>query len=266
MDKRSRNWCFTLNNYTENDVTFLKDELKCEYLIIGFEVGEQGTAHLQGYIEFKNGLSLTALKTKLINQGYHLECRLGTAKQAIDYCKKDGNFYEKGEASRQGHRTDLDEVVLAINSKSFVPSDFPITFIKYHKGIAAYGATLQCDRTSKPYIEWRWGGTGVGKTRGAIEKHGLCNTYIKDGTMWWDGFDPARHQCIVIDDFDGKWPFRDLLRLLDHYPYQGQFKGGFVKINSPFITITAEFSPDHWYGGTELKQLLRRIDIVSNII
>ena len=84
---------------------------------------------------------------------------------------------------------------------------------------------------------------------------------MKDGTPWWDGY--TNQDVILIDDFDGKWPFRDLLRLLDRYPYQGQIKGGYVKINSPHIYITCEFPPaDIYQPGNELNQIIRRLDII----
>lgn len=48
-------WCFTLNNYTEEEygsmVLVFKE--KCKMCIIGDEKGDSGTPHLQGYVEFK---------------------------------------------------------------------------------------------------------------------------------------------------------------------------------------------------------------------
>ena len=44
-------------------------------------------------------------------------------------------------------------------------------------------------------------------------------TDIKDGTQWWYQYEGQ--EAVVIDDFDKKWPFRDLLRPLDRYPNQG---------------------------------------------
>jgi len=51
-----------------------------------------------------------------------------------------------------------------------------------------------------------------------------------------------------------------LLKLCDRYKYSGQVKGGFVKINSPFIFITCEFPPSHFWIGNTLTQVLRRAD------
>lgn len=106
MPQKFRNWCFTLNNPNIEDIESwnFKD---VEYMIIGWEVGEQGTEHLQGYMEFKNQKRLTEAK---IHPKLHLEQRRGTQKQAIDYCMKDGQYYEFGEKKEQGRRSDLNEI------------------------------------------------------------------------------------------------------------------------------------------------------------
>lgn len=91
-----RNVCFTLNNYIEQDITALNEiyETYMSYLIVGREVGEQGTPHLQGYFELKKQQRFETLKKRLPR--YHLEARKGTAEQAIKYCKKECNFIERG--------------------------------------------------------------------------------------------------------------------------------------------------------------------------
>lgn len=262
LDSRARCWCFTLNNYEQKDAERLA-ELDCKYIVFGYEVGESGTKHLQGYVEFTHGKTLSAVKKYTGCPSIHLETRKGTPEQAATYCKKDKNFTEKGIISHQGKRTDLDDVAEAIVDKSFDPLDFPVMMIKFHKGIDALLNCTMKDREHKPYIEWRFGDTGVGKTHGVIQKHGIENCYIKDGTMWWNNY--SQQDVILIDDFDGNWPFRDLLRLLDHYPYQGQYKGGYIKICSDYIYITCEYPPDHYYNGTQLLQIKRRIDNIIMI-
>lgn len=256
---RARNWCFTLNNYIEDDIILMKD-IDYKYLVMGYEVGDSGTPHIQGYIEFVNQRTLGGLKK--INKNIHWEIRRGTAKQASDYCKKTEKFEEFGKISRQGNRTDLDEIASRIKEVSLktIAEEYPIEYIKYNKGLTALKNvnTEYRDRNIKPNILWLWGKSGVGKTKYAFDNH--VDVYIKDGTMWWDNYE--QNECILIDDFDGKWPYRDLLRLLDRYPYQGQVKGGYTKINSPNIYITCEHSPEFFWHNNELKQILRRIDKV----
>lgn len=103
---RFRNVCFTLNNYDKVDEDYIKQSYEftpsvVKYVIYGKEVGESGTPHLQGYIEFKRQLSLSGVKGVIGNK-CHIENRHGNQKQAIDYCKKDGDWVEYGEPKGNG--------------------------------------------------------------------------------------------------------------------------------------------------------------------
>lgn len=87
---RSRGWCFTLNNYEQNDIDTLTLHFEgCEY-IIGKEVGENGTPHLQGYVWFKSARSFKAMKKMIPNA--HLEKAKGHKKSNYNYCSKGGDF------------------------------------------------------------------------------------------------------------------------------------------------------------------------------
>lgn len=85
-----RNWCFTLNNYTAEEVEVLKGDLpQVKYIVFQRERGhEDGTAHLQGYLELERNQKLSFVK-KHISGRAHWEPRHGTQQQAIDYCKKE---------------------------------------------------------------------------------------------------------------------------------------------------------------------------------
>lgn len=286
-NKRARGWCFTYNNYDDNVVEFFKNicPKEADFIVFGFEMGEKKTPHLQGYIEFPNARRGSALR-KLYDGKTHWEVRKGKAEDAFLYCIKgeqtksewiakgregpnfglNAKIFQKGTLSKQGQRTDLEEVAdLVIEGATLkeIGSTYPVEFIKFHKGIIALKSVLYEHRTTKPLVIWRWGKTGLGKTRKARESH---NTYyIKDGTQWWDGYE--QQEAIIIDDFDGRWPIRDLLRLLDYGPYQGQYKGGYIAINSPTIYITCDRPPSLiGYSVEELEQLNRRIDKVINLV
>lgn len=264
----SRNWCFTLNNYTDDDLQWVST-YGYSYCIFAKEVGESGTPHLQGYMEFPSVKLLTTLHNA--HPRVHWEMRKGTQEQAIAYCRYDDYpkciventvVEEIGEKKHQGNRTDLIAVAHAVVKKNFVSTEFPEEYIKYHKGIEAFKSSLYAHRTESPIVVWRWGLAGTGKTREPYDKH-IDSVYIKDSTMWWDGYE--QQEAIIIDDFDGHWPYRDLLRLLDRYPYQGQYKGGYHKINSKYIYITCEHHPSHFWGGNELEQITRRLTDIMEV-
>lgn len=93
---RSRAWCWTLNNYTDEEYEKLKTfgHNNTEKFVIGKEVGELGTPHLQGYYYFKHPQRLNRLKE--INTRIHWERSKGSAEQNLKYCSKDGDFVQKG--------------------------------------------------------------------------------------------------------------------------------------------------------------------------
>lgn len=261
---QARNFCMTLNNYTEEELEDLK-KIEHKYMVLGREVGEGGTPHIQGYIEFYKPKDLSALKK--INERVHWEKRMGTAREAAQYCKKELNFYEDGEMTRQGERTDLARVAEMVKGGrkiAEIAEECPREYIKYHRGINALIESQHKprERDTPPEVIWLWGKTGVGKTRWAFDEHG-DEVYVKDGTQWWNGY--TQQTAIIIDDFDGKWPVRDFLRLLDRYPYQGQTKGGYVQINSPYIYITSDSRPDTYWGKEIWSQVERRLSNIINL-
>lgn len=91
---RAKSWCFTLNNYTPEDVDRLSASIpSVDYLIFGREVGENGTPHLQGLVVFKRRLRLTQV-IAAIGQAHCTITR--QLENAIEYCKKEGDFVEVG--------------------------------------------------------------------------------------------------------------------------------------------------------------------------
>ena len=80
-------WCFTLNNYTLKDLNLIVSIIpkSCRFGIVAKEVGEQGTPHLQGYIEFKvrrRPLNHFGLKS------IHWELAKGSKECNVEYCSK----------------------------------------------------------------------------------------------------------------------------------------------------------------------------------
>lgn len=109
MSIRSKRWCFTINNYTDASLAAL-DSLDCSYIVYGFETAPgTGTPHLQGFVIFPNARRRSTL-TQLCPG--HWEPTTGPSAAAALYCKKDGNFRERGtEPVGKGKRTDLQAIV-----------------------------------------------------------------------------------------------------------------------------------------------------------
>lgn len=96
---QARNWTFTLNNYEGLlDIALFSD---CTYSIYQEEVGESGTPHLQGYLQFSCRKRLAFLRDLVGLEGAHFEVARGTPEENKVYCSKDegrlGGPYESGE-------------------------------------------------------------------------------------------------------------------------------------------------------------------------
>lgn len=105
--------CWTLNNYTPEQALELRGavgQTGISYVLFGYEIGDNGTPHLQGYFQ-ANHDHYNRFKKKFGNM--HIEKQKGTYEEATNYCKKDGDFFEAGvpdttiQGKKKGQRSDL---------------------------------------------------------------------------------------------------------------------------------------------------------------
>ncbi len=102
---RARTWCFTLNNYTDECIVSLShnkwSDMEITKCVFQEEIGEKGTPHLQGVVQFKNQVSFTTLKE------FHNKIRWSKCKNlqaSIKYCSKqdtrNGELYQHGNVEK----------------------------------------------------------------------------------------------------------------------------------------------------------------------
>lgn len=82
----AKHYCFTLNNHTEDDIIGILDNFSSNSSNFLFqeEVGENGTPHLQGYVEFKKKCRPMNL---VGNKRIHWE-KSRNIDASIEYCRK----------------------------------------------------------------------------------------------------------------------------------------------------------------------------------
>ena len=95
MPTPKKAYCFTLNNYSEDEYANLVRvaENECRYAVLGREVGQSGTRHIQGYCMFKKPYRFSTVKNRYLPR-CHIEVAAGSADANKRYCTKDGDFRE----------------------------------------------------------------------------------------------------------------------------------------------------------------------------
>lgn len=108
------------------------------YGIVGEEVGEAGTPHLQGYIQLSRASTMSALMKRLKKAG--IKCNLsvakGTYEQNVKYCSKDGKVHLWGIPKAQGKRCDMADCRDMIKDKKTdeeLVDVYPGQWIRYHR-------------------------------------------------------------------------------------------------------------------------------------
>lgn len=89
-----KRYCFTLNNWSDAELSSIAetaDKNNINY-VIGKEKGEEGTPHLQGYVNLPVKKSMTSIIKLFDNKRIHWEPCKGSEAQNITYCTKDGDF------------------------------------------------------------------------------------------------------------------------------------------------------------------------------
>ena len=264
---RSKYFVFTINNPTSDDDERLSALVKkATYIVWTPEVGDSGTPHYQGYVEFSTRRTFESVKKDMPRA--YLAKRKGSAVQAAAYCKKTNSeqTHEFGEISqpKQGKRTDLDKVKELLDKgspeKEIADSHFG-SWVRYRKSFQAY-RLLSSKRNWPCSIIWITGPSGSGKSRIAHEK--WPDAYYKMPGKWWCGY--QGEETVVLDDFRAvDCPYHYLLRWADRYPCLIEAKGVTLPLLVKRVVITTCNTPQETYPKLYDKQLERRIAEVWNL-
>lgn len=263
MSGVSKSWVFTLNNPMEQEKAFFM-ALEASTIVVGEEVGESGTPHLQGFVTFSHAMRLTALK-KLSPRAHWEQAKSKEA--AANYCMKEKilrkeGFDKKRKASEvalemaQSHKT-VREIVEAVPALSLQVNNL--------QRLVSLCATPNV-RDGPPEIIWVYGNSGVGKTRYAMERYPDLNEVTFQGHFLMN-YDPAAAVVLIDDVKFNTVPFDVLLRILDRYPNRSvAIKGGSVRWNPSTVIVTSIGPPEKVVPfGEDPVQLTRRISTLIHL-
>lgn len=240
-------WCFTLNNYEAQEFEeFCAVITKtCKYGIIGKEVADSGTPHLQGYLEFlTKKRPMSVFKSNKI----HWEKAGGNRAASTAYCSKENCVFEHGGVAPLKLITDLrpyqEEVLKLIKEE---PDD----------------------RT----IIWYWGKVCLGKTQllkllcakhgcyvlPASKKHALSQVYMTHETVDF--------YCVNLTADESAYQKNCLFSIIEAVK-DGMFSAAFgttcngmCLFNSKHMLVLANAPPD--FSKTEIDRarfIIRYID------
>lgn len=251
MPNGAKHWCFTINNYNADEhaqlVALGSERAGVAYIVVGKEVGESGTPHLQGFISFEQRRSLHYVRT-YVSARAHFEPAKGKPSQAAAYCKKDGDYIEFGSCpGGAGRRCDIHAAVEAVKNgmgRRELIETYPGVYSRCSKSLDTLLYLYGPKRNWVPNVYVFWGAPGTGKSRKAFEM--AKDPYVHTGSGWFDGY--CDHEDVIIDDFDGsEFKLAFFLKVLDRYALKVPVKGAHRNFVPRRIFITANYPPEEWY-------------------
>ena len=150
-----------------------------------------------------------------------------TLAQAINYCKKDGDYTERGKIRDGKDSRWADVIDLAEKGElDTIKEEYPDIYFMHKQKIES-----MVTRTFEPinddlhnHFEWWVGPTGTGKSRTAWEQFGN-KRYLKGIHKWWDGYN--YEEVVIIEEADPKrceHMAHYFKTWFDHYPFRAEVK------------------------------------------
>lgn len=266
-------YAFTVNNYLPGTWDELVRALEgcATYIVVGYEVGESGTPHLQGYIHLRQQMRWAAINKKCPRETpWHLEparCPIAAEK----YCRKpnpdgsDKRIEQWGVMPCQGARSDLrafTDRIEAGDDMKIIAADHPETFVRFGQGLMRYQLLQQPKYSGNRLCVWVTGPPGSGKSVRGLQQAlyyaggDLSRIYQRKGNdNWFGGYHGQR--IAFFDEFritnDGgptSINFQQTLNLTGPGALTVPIKGGEVAWNAEIIIFTSVQDPTVNADGT----------------
>ncbi len=238
------------------------------YVIVGEEEGDNGTPHLQGFVQWTSRRRLGFCKERQARAHWEVT-RAANLQDAADYCKKDGSFHEFGTLSLGGHdnaggaRKRAYEAYVSGGAAAAEEAE-PIVW-------AYQGHNLKRNVVREPPARptvtalWLHGPSGSGKTRrawqpwlepGEDQEDPGPRPYSKLPTVkWWDGY--RGQPSVIIDDLcPNGIAIGHLLAWCDKYPCHIETKGGYEPLQAVTFTVTSNFIPEEVYPDAKPESIV----------
>jgi hypothetical protein len=274
MANRSRAWTFTLNNWSEEELIRVKENLsECRYWIMGKEIApETLTPHIQGYLYCKNAVSFNTVRLWLLGRA-HVEKARGNVAQNYEYCSKDKDFEEYGDrpmtAEEKGEvGKESQQVKWAFIWEKAKAGKIAEVAEKYPKEAFVYARNLTlirqigvdgCADLNDVCGLWLYGESGAGKSHRSRHIDVPEETYIKGINKWWCNYYGQR--TVVLEDVGKDHAFLgDFLKIwADKWAFTAEFKGGsMARMRPQRLVVTSQYRIDDIWMDKETRDALHR--------
>ena len=236
----AKRWCFTLNNYTEEEVSSISSIIldKCEKSLVSKEIGEgyykedvwvPGTPHLQGFIKLKvKERPMTIFNNKKI----HWEAAKGNDAQQWNYIAKQNEpfiniGYPKPVKVINPDRDWEQDILKIIETE---PDDRTIYW--YWSESGNMGKTSFCK-----YLTVKHGAIAL-SGKAADMRNGVIDYYKNKGDT------PSLVLIPIPRSFNTDYlNYEGIENIKDMYFYSGKYEGGMVCGNCPHVFVFANEPP-----------------------
>jgi hypothetical protein len=272
-------WSVTWNNPpadAEERCARLVNDETLTHVIAGREIGEEGTPHLQMHLTTSRRLRWDQVRALL--PGIFAAATYSTPANAINYCRKTGNYFEYGESpvaavqaaneARGARQTNIwEEAVALVNAGKFDQLS-PQMQIR-HGGILQRMAA-QANQAPNNAVQdqivgvWIHGRPGFGKSFAA--KQVYAEYYLGTPTdnkafRWMDGYN--QETVMLFDEMTediARNSYQWLLNLTDGTTSKFELKGtGSIRVCPAIVMITSNKSiADIWARGTVEHEAVSR--------
>ncbi len=229
----SKRWCFTFNNYDDKTVSSIIPIIdnNCSIGFFSKEVGESGTPHLQGYLEFKNkARPLSFFKDFKI----HWSKAKGSKDDNYNYCTKDQKlFFNKGMKIKK-------EVKLITPDRFY--QQYILKILKEEpddrKIYWFYGEGNIGKTQFSKYCYMKVPGTYVLAGKGADVRNGIAD-YVEEHNET-----PNVVLYPIPKSYNNEYlSYESLENIKDMFFYSGKYKGKAICGNSPHLIVFANEPP-----------------------
>lgn len=168
------------------------------YLVFGRETcPDSGRRHLQGFVAFKICTKFSTVRIRL--PGAHIEKMRGTPEEALEYCKKDGDYTEYGALPTVAKASDVFKRCTDLAQSGDLESikmDYPGYYIRYK---SSFESMLKFDinELNGSCGIWIDGPPRCGKNYAV---RSLKDVFVKSMNKWWDGYKNEKY--VLISDVE----------------------------------------------------------------